>query len=84
MPAPKHPKSKAYDAHYDTKDIATKLNVSLRTAQGYMSYFDAKGQTFHCGKVIRVPVQIFDEWYFRQYGSGRVWSETEIEKARMV
>lgn len=72
MPAPKHPKPKSYDAHLDARDIANRLNVSLRTAQGYMAMFDAQGKTFRCGKIIRVPVQIFDEWYFTQFGSGKV------------
>lgn len=72
MPAPKHPKPKSYEAHLDAKDIAGRLNISLRQAQRFISMFDAQGKTFHCGKIIRVPVQIFDDWYFAQYGSGKV------------
>lgn len=72
MPAPKHPKPKSYDAHLDARDIASRLNVSLRTAQGYMNAFDAQGLTFHAGKIIRVPVQVFDEWYFSKFGTGKV------------
>ena len=72
MPAAKKPKPNSHETHMSTKDIMERLGVSYRTAARDMAYFDAKGQTFHLGKIIRVPVSIFDEWYSQCFGKGKV------------
>lgn len=72
MPAPKKPKPKSHETHLGSKDIMERLGVSYRTAVRYMAMFDARGQTFHVGNIIRVPSSIFDEWYAQCFGKGKV------------
>lgn len=71
MPAPKT-RPHSHEHHLDTREIMERLGVSYRTAIRYMSMFEARGQTFHVGNIIRVPSSIFDEWYASCFGKGKV------------
>lgn len=72
MPAAKKPTSSARETHLNTRDIMQRLGVSYRTASRYMSMFDAQGKAFHVGNIIRVPSSVFEEWYAKCYGKGKV------------
>lgn len=72
MPAAKKPKPNSHENHLNTRDIMERLGVSYRTASRYMAMFDAQGKAFHVGNIIRVPSSIFDDWYAKCFGKGKV------------
>ena len=47
---------------YGTKEVATILGISKTTATELMHMFEARGQLYRVGRLMRVKAAVFSDW----------------------